>query len=125
MYRFMGGRVGSRELFLRSEAAFSRALELDHQFHRARFDRGLLYWREMNAPSRAITDFNAVQDHYPEALFLRGMAYQALGDYHNAIRDLEMFLNVQPHSRWVGNVLSQLETLYAILDELPPHLPSG
>ncbi|HLA42146.1 MAG TPA: tetratricopeptide repeat protein [Aggregatilineales bacterium] len=127
MHRFYGLRTGKRHFFVRSDDAFSRALLYDPAMHAARFNRGILYWRELHAPARAVQDFTDViaqTSIYTESLFLRGMAYQQMGDYHAAARDLEVYLAENPSSRWHRNASRQLSMIQAILEEITRQIPS-
>ncbi|NJL93231.1 MAG: tetratricopeptide repeat protein [Anaerolineae bacterium] len=125
MARFIGLRGGGQHAFQQAEQAFSRAVVLLPGSPLARYERGLLYWRELNQPARAIADFSQIIAQQPEALFMRGMAYQALGDYRQAVQDLEAYLVAQPGSRSAANVRSQLAALYSLLEDFPPALESG
>lgn len=126
MQRFLGLRTGQRHYFEQAEGAFTRALALVVDFREARYERGLLYWRELGFPTRAIQDFDAVlelEPDYTDAIFMRAMAHQALGDYWSAADDLQMFLTVSPYSRWADNAFSQLNNLSKIIDDLPRPIP--
>lgn len=124
-YRFYGVRTGQRRFFERSDRALSRALVFDPAFQAAYYQRGLLYWREMHLSDRAVQDFTAALESFSEALFMRAMAYEQLGDYQAAAEDLEAFLAQYPNSKWVNNAARQLELLRAILEEMPPLLNSS
>jgi regulator of sirC expression with transglutaminase-like and TPR domain len=91
----------------------------------ARYLRGILYWRELHRYPAAITDLTLVLDSFSDAIFIRGMAYQALGDYEQAVQDLETFLQTAPTSRYAANAERQLRLLQAIVAELPRQLPDG
>jgi regulator of sirC expression with transglutaminase-like and TPR domain len=127
-YRFHGLRSKRRRIFRQSERAFSRALHFDAELHAARFYRGLLYWRELHEPSRAVQDLSEVltqTTHFPDSLFVRGMAHLEMTDYHAAADDLEIFLKIYPESRWADSARRQLEIVRAILDEMPLLIDSG
>jgi tetratricopeptide (TPR) repeat protein len=124
-YRFYGVRTGRRQDFEQSDKAFCRALACRPHFYAARFQRGLLYWRELRAPALAVQDFSAVlaaTNAYPDALFLRAMAYHQQGDYHNAASDLRLYVALYPYSHWADNARHQLTLLDAILSEMKPQL---
>ncbi len=98
---------------------FTRALVLDPTLTQIYVDRGILYWRELGEPQKALCDFNAVLEAHPPgaaypadtpypqdtpyrdaALFNRGIAYQQLGDDAAALADFRAYLEVGTHSHW-------------------------
>jgi len=86
---------------------FTRALVLDPTLTQIYVDRGILYWRELGKPQKALCDFNAVLAPNPQdsryrdaALFNRGIAYQQLGDDAAALADFRAYLEVGTHSHW-------------------------
>jgi tetratricopeptide (TPR) repeat protein len=125
MYRFLALRTGNHTLYHRAEVVFSKAIDLVPSYTLALYNRGLLYWRELGQPELAIQDFNAIMNERGDALFLRGMAHQAVGNYRAAADDLEAFIESYPRSRSAANAWSQLQSLYAVLDDLPPALDAG
>lgn len=124
-YQFYGVRTGLRSAFLQAETAYNRALALRPDLSLAQYRRGILYWRELHDYPRAIADLSAVLDQFSEGVFIRGMAYQALGQYQNAIQDLQQFIELAPSSRYTANAQRQLHLLQAILEELPSQLTDG
>lgn len=126
--RFWGHRLVQRAYYQASAAALSSALALAPDFVEAYLVRGLLYWRELQEAALAVADFSAVlrlDASRSEALFYRGMAYQALADYEAAVADLRAALRAAPEAIWWHNAHHQLVTLESILEELPPHLVGG
>ncbi|MFP4324323.1 MAG: hypothetical protein ACLFTK_17845 [Anaerolineales bacterium] len=88
--------------------------------------RGILYWRELHKPDRAIHDFTIVINAprpYDDALFLRAMAYEQIGNYHDAADDLRRYIVEFPCGGWHDHAVRQLKMLRAILDDMPPQLP--
>ncbi len=85
----------------------------------AYLERGILYWRELNDPNRAVGDFNVALElspHQAEALFCRGLAYEAMGDFRAAASDLAAYLE-SGDLAWRKNASSQMTLLRAILGE--------
>jgi len=92
---------------------FTRALVLDPTLTQIYVDRGILYWRELGEPQKALCDFNAAlaahlaDAAHPQgaayrdaALFNRGIAYQQLGDDAAALADFRAYLEVGTHLHW-------------------------
>jgi tetratricopeptide (TPR) repeat protein len=114
-----------RSSFQQAEYAYNRALLLKPDFALAQYRRGILYWRELHDYPRAIADLSVVLDQFSEAIFIRGMAHQAVGDYQLAVNDLQAFIDAAPNSRYYANANRQLRLIQAILDEIPPQLGEG
>ncbi len=124
--RAMGIRTRNRRHFLAAERTLTGVLILNIQHIKARTNRGLIRWRELDNWSGAIVDFTHLLDQQPDhyiALFYRGMAFYRAGDYRASALDLDTFIRLAPHSRWVHHAAIQLENLHAIIDELPKMLP--
>ena len=120
--RAMGVRTRNRRHFLAAERTLTHVLSLNSQHIKARINRGLIRWRELDNWSGAITDFTRLLDQqsdYHIALFYRGMALYRAGDYRASALDLDTFIRFAPQSRWVHHAAIQLEGLRAIIDELP------
>jgi tetratricopeptide (TPR) repeat protein len=118
-HRHWGNRNGVRIAYERAVDAFTRAIECDAQFTDAYFQRGKLYWREIQNYYRAIRDMSRVLEldpEYHEALFNRALAYQQRGDYDEAIADLENFLAADPQSTWRDSAELQLAGMRDIRD---------
>jgi tetratricopeptide (TPR) repeat protein len=125
MLRFWGHRLVRRDMYRASVAAFTRALLARPELVEAYLARGLVCWRELHDMEQAIFDFSEVlrlQPHRSEALFYRGMAYQAGADYQSAADDLRAALQLTPDALWGRNAHHQLMTIEAILDDLPASL---
>jgi len=107
------GNVGSgRAAYQRAVDLFTRAIELDPQFASAYYQRGVLYWREIQNYHHAIRDLTRVLELDPEwtdALFSRALAYQSRGDFDQAIADYEHFLSIDNSSTWRESAQIQLE----------------
>jgi tetratricopeptide (TPR) repeat protein len=115
-----------RRDFLATERLFTRALALDGTYKLARFNRGVLRWRELDNWAGAIADFSTLlaQDAaYVDALFNRAMALARSGNFHAAVDDFATFLKIAPESRWARHAAIQLQNLQAVLDDLSRQLP--
>ncbi|MBI5930425.1 MAG: tetratricopeptide repeat protein [Chloroflexi bacterium] len=126
MRRFHALASRHRTDFQATERWFTRALNLDNGYQLARFNRGVLRWRELDDWAGAIADFTtllAQNSDYVDALFNRAMTYARAGNFHSAIEDFEHFLDSAPESRWARHAYNQLEGLYAIADDLAQPLP--
>ena len=91
---------------------FTHAIDLDPLFADAFMQRGILYWREIQNYHRAIRDLTrvlAVDPARSDALYYRALAYQARGDYDQAIADYEQFLAMGVGSTWRESAHIQLE----------------
>jgi regulator of sirC expression with transglutaminase-like and TPR domain len=110
--RYMGIR-GSRFAFEDAAADFTRVIEMDPKSGNAYLQRGVLYWRELNCATLAVSDLtNALRlcPGWPEAIFHRGLAYVAMGRYADAITDFRAYLETG-HPTWRADALSQLTVL--------------
>ena len=128
MLRFWGHKTLRREYYEASAAALTRVLALMPDHTDAYLARGLLYWRELQQAALAVEDFSSVLRLDPscsEALFYRGMAYQALGDYAAAADDIRAALMQSPGAIWRENARSQLLAIESILAALPERLKDG
>lgn len=103
MYRYWGNRYGDRDAHFAAAENFSKAMESDPKFARAYLDRGILYWRELNHPRKAILDLTKAEELDPsltEARFNRGVAHQQLREYDKAIADFRAYLSMGDHPYW-------------------------
>ena len=107
------GNLGSGRVAYQSAVdCFTRAIELDPRFVNAYYQRGILYWREIQNYHHAIRDMTRVlglDPDWTEALFIRALAYQARGDFEQAIADYEMFLAQDSDSTWRESAQIQLD----------------
>jgi tetratricopeptide (TPR) repeat protein len=113
-HRFLGNRTHDMCEYQNAVDAFTRATELDPHFVEAYYSRGILYWRELRNPYRAIRDLTRVMDMLPEraeSWFNRAQAHVMRGDYHLAIADLEHYLAIGQDSGWRANAETQLALL--------------
>lgn len=101
-----------RPSYERAVDAFTRAIEIDPLFADAYMQRGVLYWREIQNYHRAIRDLGQVLEldsERTEALYYRALAYQARGDFDQAIMDYERFLVASSDSVLRESAQIQLE----------------
>ncbi len=125
--QYTGARTRNRRHYQAAERHYSAVLILMPNYIRAKRARGLLRWRELNDIHGAITDFQDLRQSdpsYHDALFYEGMALIQLGQYHDAAFLLVGFIEAAPTSKWKHSATLQLQSLYAILDDLPKLLPS-
>ena len=112
VHRHIGIR-GNHFAFEDAVADFTRVLQMDPKFEEAYLQRGVLYWRELNRASLAISDLNhalRLRPGWPEALFNRALAYTAMGRYNKAAVDLRAYLATN-HETWRAEALSELSVL--------------
>ncbi|MBN1889090.1 MAG: tetratricopeptide repeat protein [Thermoflexales bacterium] len=127
-YRFWANRAHDVREYQHAVDAFSRAAEMDPNFVEAYYSRGILYWRELRNPYRAIRDLTRVMDMLPEraeAWFNRAQAHTLRGDYHLAIADLEHYLSIGHDSGWRINAETQLALLRDLDAEKQARAPLG
>ncbi len=101
--RYFGNKHGAQVAYVRAVEAFSRAIAYDVTYASAYLQRGILYWRELNQPRWAVLDLTMAYDLDPnliEARFNRGIAYQQLRNYEQAISDFQAYLQVGQHPYW-------------------------
>ena len=100
VYHYWGNAYGTVRAYQKAVLWYQRALALDASLTQARLDRGILYWRELDDPRAAISDFNYLlaQDAENEAArFNRAVAYQQLGDHKDASADFQAYLSIGQH----------------------------
>jgi tetratricopeptide (TPR) repeat protein len=103
IYSYMGNATGLVERYEAAVDAFNQAAQWDPTLARAYLERGILYWREMNHPRRAIHDLTtafALDPNLAEAQFNRAVAHQELREYEEAIADFEGYLRIGEHPHW-------------------------
>ena len=76
---------------------FTQAYELDPNLREARLGRGILLYRELGMIKEAKADFDALLEEDPAfapALLNRAMLAQEIGQYAQALSDLEFYLSL-------------------------------
>lgn len=112
--RYMGNSSGSRWEYEAAIDAFTRALEWKPDFAQVYLDRGILYWREIDHPRKAIHDLTTAMNLDPrlvEAQFNRAIAHQQLREYAEAIADFQAYLAVGEHPYWREHAESMIREL--------------
>jgi tetratricopeptide (TPR) repeat protein len=95
-------------------AQFDKALFFRPDAARIYLDRGVLYWREIDHPRRAIHDLTQALEldaELFEAQFNRGIAHQQLREYDAAITDFEAYLQGGDHPFWREYAENMIEEL--------------
>ena len=114
IHRYMGHAQGDDWEYEAAIDAFTRALDYNPNFARVYLDRGILYWREIDHPRKAIHDLTLAFTLDPglvEAQFNRGVAHQQLREYTEAIADYEAYLAVGDHPFWREHAESMIREL--------------
>ena len=102
-YRHFGNKYRLTSEYEHAITAFTRAIAHRPDFARAYLARGILYWREMDHPQRAILDLTRAYEldaSLIEARFNRGIAYQQLRAYDEALVDFRAYLEKGDHPHW-------------------------
>ena len=120
LHRHFGNLSGERVEYELAVNNFSRAIDLRPNFVSTHYNRGILYWRELENFHRAIRDMTRVMELAPdvrEAWFNRAIAYHLRGNSSQAISDLEYYLTIAQDAAWRANAASQLEMIKAVSQE--------
>ena len=120
LHRQLGNASGERREYQWAVDDFSRALDRDAGLVAAYYNRGVLYWRELENWHRTIRDLTRVTElapHWHEAWFNRAIAFQRRGDLASAAADLQHYLTVATDPGWRANAERQLALITAILHE--------
>ncbi len=97
---YWGNAYGARSAYETAVRWYRRALELNGSLTQARLDRGVIHWRELDAPQVAVDEFSyllALNAGNEAARFNRAVAYQQLGDYVHALADFRAYLEIGQH----------------------------
>lgn len=97
LHRYFGNQNNMRTEHEAAVRYFTRAYDIDPTFRRARLERGILLYRELQRLEEALVDFNALLDDdptYGPALFNRAMLAQEVGRYQDALDDVEAYLRL-------------------------------
>lgn len=95
LHRYFGNKNHMRSEHEAAVRYFMRAYQIDPTFHRARLERAVLLWRELERPREALAEFNALLAENPQygpALLNRAMVAQNCGMYETALADLNAYL---------------------------------
>ena len=119
--RHVGNKTGTQYCYQRAVAWYSYATNKNPAFRQARLDRGILLWREMERCQEAVEEFDILLEDDPKdapAWLNRALANQKLGDFPNALQDIETYLRlpVQDEGYW-HHASQMMKTLQMVLDE--------
>ena len=123
LHRQLGNASGERREYQWAVDDFSRALERDPDLIAAYYNRGVLYWRELENWHRAVRDLTRVIELAPqwhEARFNRAMAFQHRGQLAEAAEDLRHYLEVATDAGWRANAQRQLDLITTLIEEHGP-----
>ena len=101
---------------------FARAYEIDPTFRSARLQRAVLLGRELGRHEEALNEFNDLLTNdpsYGEALLNRGITLQEIGRYHEALSDLEGYLQLPDNNDYDSEANRLVVHLRDILKDLP------
>ena len=113
-HRHFGNKYRMRTEYMSAIDAFTRAILYDPSFARAYMERGILYWRELDHPRRAVLDLTTAHNLDPaliEARFNRGIAHQQLREYEEALADFRAYLAEGDHPYWREYAESMIQEL--------------
>lgn len=97
LHRYFGNQNNMRSEHEAAVRYFTRAYRIDPTLRRARLERGILLYRELQRLDEALVDFDALladDPAYGPALFNRAMLAQEAGRYQDALDDLEAYLHL-------------------------------
>ena len=119
-HRHFGNVYGNQRDYWFAIESYSRAAVLDPDYAQVYFSRGVLYWREIGNPYRAIQDLTRVLELDPawtDAYFNRAMAHKMRREWDRAIADLESFLITGTDDFWCDAARRQLAEMRQELEE--------
>lgn len=99
----LGNVRGERRLYDLALDWFARASRWDSSFARPYLERGVIFWRELDHPRRAIIELSKALTLNPglhTARFNRAIAYQQLGEYARARKEFQSYLERGEHPHW-------------------------
>ena len=97
LHRYFGNQNKMRSEHEAAVRYFTRAYKIDPTWRRARLERGILLYRELQRLDEALVDFDALLANdpaYGPALFNRAMLAQEAGRYQDALDDIEAYLHL-------------------------------
>ncbi len=107
--------------FISAVEQYGEATSLNPLLADAYLERGILQWRELGRAPHAIRDLTtalALRPGWAEALFNRGLAHQAAGNFGAAMDDLAAYLDLGEET-WRETAASQLAHLRELLNGHP------
>jgi len=102
-HRHLGNQYSLTQEHASAVDGFTKAIAHNPAFARAYLERGILYWRELDHPRRAVLDLTMAYEldsRLIEARFNRGIAHQQLREYAEAIADYQAYLGEGDHPHW-------------------------
>lgn len=103
LHRYFGNQNNMVTEHERAVHYFTRAYEVDPTFRAARLQRAVLLSRELHRHQDALDDFDALlgeDPRYGEALLNRGLTLQEIGRYHDALADIEAYLQLPERDQY-------------------------
>lgn len=119
-HRHFGNLHGNRHDHWLAIESYTRAVVHDPDYTQALFSRGVLYWREVGKPDRAVQDLTRVLELEPswtEAYFNRALAHRMQSESEEAIADLHCYLASGTDEYWLVSAERQLAELQEEMDE--------
>ncbi|MBN1955691.1 MAG: hypothetical protein JW900_11655 [Anaerolineae bacterium] len=119
-HRHVGNRQGDVQEHCRAVQDFAQALRLNPQLIQARYDRGVLLWRELADGLQAQSDLDQVIALDPtrsETWFQRAFARQIAGDIDGAIADFQRYVANGEDATWQEISRQQIDNLRALQDD--------
>lgn len=113
-HRHFGNLYGNIDEYWSAVENYTRAIVLDPDYAEAYYSRGVLYWREMGNPYRAIQDLTRVLELEPTrtlAHFNRALAYKMQNEPGKASADFERYLAEGEGGFWLESARRQLAEL--------------
>jgi len=113
-YRHIGNTYALTAAHEKAIDYFSQAVKWDANFARAYLERGILYWRELDHPRRALQDLSLALTIDPTlhaVYFNRGIAHQQLREYAEAITEFQTYLAVGTHPHWREHAANMIREL--------------
>ncbi|WP_448542901.1 tetratricopeptide repeat protein [Roseiflexus sp.] len=113
---YWGLRTADVSFFHAADGAYSRAIALWSDFSGAYFQRGIIRERELGQRIAGIRDLSRaieLSPEWPEPYLRRGLILRFHGNPHEAIADLERYLELSGDSSWRDEAERQIAALRA------------
>jgi tetratricopeptide (TPR) repeat protein len=115
-HRHFGNLKSNRRDYELAVTNYTHAASLDPAYTQVWFSRGVILWREFGDHKGAIRDLTRViklDPTWADAYFNRAMARKMLGEYEDAIQDIQQYLEQEPEDFWLEAARRQLDELLA------------
>lgn len=119
LHRYFGNQNNMRSEHEAAVRYFTRAYRIDPTWRRARLERGILLYRELQRLDEALADFDALlaeDPAYGPALFNRALLAQEAGRYQDALEDIEAYLSL-PGEAYQAEAARIAAFLHQLLEE--------